>query len=104
MEKYDRLATELAPLFSSLAHPARLQIILYLSKLEEALAGDISSRLPLCKSTASEHMSKLKAAGLIRCMPAGICQKYRLDSTKISAIVSLLKDFTEEIQTKQIPE
>ncbi|UCG27955.1 MAG: helix-turn-helix transcriptional regulator [Bacteroidales bacterium] len=102
MEKYDHLVTELAPLFSSLAHPARLQIILYLSKLEEALAGDISSQLPLCRSTTSEHMSKLKAAGLIHCTPEGICLKYRLNSKKISVIVGLLKELTDQIQTKHI--
>ncbi|MBL7111964.1 MAG: helix-turn-helix transcriptional regulator [Bacteroidales bacterium] len=102
MEKYDHLTTELAPLLSSLAHPARLQIILYLSKMEEAPAGDISSQLPLCKSTISEHMSKLKAAGLIHCTPEGVCHKYRLSSTKISAIVGLLKEFADQIQTKHI--
>lgn len=99
MGKYEHLATELAPLFSSLAHPARLQIILYLSKLEEAPAGDISSGLPLSKSTISEHMSKLKAAGLIHCKPEGVCQKYSLNSEKISAIVGLLKEFADQIQT-----
>jgi DNA-binding transcriptional ArsR family regulator len=50
-------------MLNALSHPARLQIMLHLAKYNGCQARSISERLPLAKSTVSEHLSKLKEAG-----------------------------------------
>jgi ArsR family transcriptional regulator, arsenate/arsenite/antimonite-responsive transcriptional repressor len=57
---------QLARLCKALAHPARVQIVRYLSTLNTAcLCGDIVNTLPLAQSTVSQHLKVLKDAGLI---------------------------------------
>jgi len=83
---YQDITLKLAPMLDALSHPARLQIVLHLAKYKNCPAGSISTRLPLCKSTVSQHMSKLKKAGLITCTPDGVYQNYQLND-KIFALV-----------------
>jgi len=66
-------------MLDALSHPARLQIILHLAKYNDCPAGSISEKLPLCKSTVSQHLNKLKETGLIVSSPDGACQRYRLN-------------------------
>ena len=57
---------QLARLCKALAHPVRVQILHYLSTLNEAcVCGDIVNTLPLAQSTVSQHLKVLKEAGLI---------------------------------------
>ncbi|MCA1759877.1 MAG: metalloregulator ArsR/SmtB family transcription factor [Bacteroidales bacterium] len=92
-EKYDEQFIEIAKTLQSLAHPARLQIVEHLAKYIECPAGSISSELPLSKSTVSQHMTKLREAGLISCNPSGVCQNYRLNIEKLSEIIHQMESF-----------
>lgn len=89
---YQKITKNLAPMLNALSHPARLQIMLHLAKYNGCQARSISERLPLAKSTVSEHLSKLKDAGLIACDLDGTCSNYRLND----AGFKLLKDFFAE--------
>lgn len=82
--EYQDISLNLAPLLDALSHPARLQIILHLAKYNDCTAGSISERLPLSKSTVSQHLSKLKEIGLITATPDGICQRYRLNDEMLN--------------------
>ena len=62
---YQEISIKLSTLLDALSHPARIQILLHLSEHENCPAGNISDRLPLCKSTVSQHLAKLKEVGLI---------------------------------------
>jgi DNA-binding transcriptional ArsR family regulator len=57
---------ELATLAKAIAHPARLQIIRFLSSRSNCVCGEIVDQLPLAQSTVSEHLRVLKKAGLIK--------------------------------------
>lgn len=49
----------------ALGHPARLQIVEHLKRIDQCICGDIVDILPLAQSTVSQHLKCLKEAGLI---------------------------------------
>ena|SRR6056297_3688185 len=101
IKKYTDHQTDLAALLDALSHPARLQIVEHLALYKECPAGKISEKLPLSKSTVSQHMTKLKEAGLITCSPYGICQHYELNDEKVVGAIEALQAFLKTISEKQ---
>lgn len=57
---------ELATLAAALGHPARVAIIRILLERQSCICGELVEELPLAQSTVSQHLKKLKKAGLIR--------------------------------------
>ena len=55
----------LAKLCEALAHPTRLAIFEYILQSPQCLCKDITRRLPIVQSSVSQHLKKLKEAGLI---------------------------------------
>lgn len=55
----------LTHMMKALGHPARLQIMLYLSENPQCITGDIVEVLPLAQATVSQHLKVLRDAGLI---------------------------------------
>jgi ArsR family transcriptional regulator len=101
-KKYKPELRELATLLDALSHPARLQIIEHLSEYHECPAGTISDELPICKSTVSQHMTKLKEVGFIVCNPFGACQNYKLNEQRINELEKLVCDFIDCISASAI--
>lgn len=62
----DEAEEELAALAAAIGHPARVAIIRILLERENCICGEIVEELPLAQSTVSQHLKKLKDAGLIR--------------------------------------
>jgi len=56
----------LALLCKALGHPARVAIMRHLHEIDGCVCGRIVEVLSLAQSTVSEHLRKLKAAGLVR--------------------------------------
>ena len=50
----------------AMAHPVRLYVLELLSRQSCCYSGDLSEDLPIVKSTLSQHLKELKAAGLIQ--------------------------------------
>jgi DNA-binding transcriptional ArsR family regulator len=50
----------------AMGHPIRMYILETLSKQDCCYSGDLSEILPIAKSTLSQHLKELKAAGLIQ--------------------------------------
>lgn len=98
---YNKTTIELSTLLNALSHPARLQIIMHLAKYNGCQAGSISKRLPLAKSTVSEHLSKLKEVGLISCTSDGVCQNYQLNDNVFSLLKMQLFDFINQIDDRK---
>ncbi len=57
---------ELATLARALGHPARVKILRMLARREACVCGEIVDELPLAQSTVSQHLKKLKEAGLVQ--------------------------------------
>ncbi len=64
-ELFDQDLQELALFAKAISHPARLEILHYLSQTKTCISGDISDHLPLSRSTVSQHLKELKTMGLI---------------------------------------
>ena len=95
---YKEISIKLSTLLDALSHPARVQISLHLSEHHNCPAGNISERLPLCKSTVSQHLAKLKEVGLITCTTEGVCLNYRIHDGNISQIKTVFLDFFQNIE------
>ena len=50
----------------AMGHPIRMYVLQLLSKQSCCYSGDLSEELPIAKSTLSQHLKELKAAGLIQ--------------------------------------
>ena len=96
--EYSEFIIQFASLLNALSHPARLTIVEHLAGYKECSAGTISKKLPICKSTVSQHMAKLREAGLIVCNQQGTCLEYRLNEKKIEDTWELFKSFMQEIR------
>ena len=97
-ELFDKELTEMAELFKTLAHPARLQILQFLSKTKNCITGDISDELPLGRTTVNQHLKELKNAGLIQGHIEGTKTKYCLEPGRMKEMRELLCRFLDEIQ------
>jgi DNA-binding transcriptional ArsR family regulator len=90
---YPKIAVNLSPMLNALSHPARLLIMLHLVKYNGCQAGSISGRLPLAKSTVSEHLNKLKEAGLITCILDGTLSNYQISEDGFKMLQSYFTEF-----------
>ena len=63
---YSLKAEQIARFAKALAHPARIQILQFLTRQQECYFGDIHDELPIAKATVSQHLKELKDAGLIQ--------------------------------------
>jgi len=57
---------QLARFAKALGHPIRITILQMLAKKTCCYPSDMSGKLPIAKSTLSQHLNELKEAGLIR--------------------------------------
>ena len=91
-------------LFEALANPARRQILVLL-RAKDLTAGEIADRLPLAKSTLSQHFNVLKAADLIRATRSGTTITYTLNASVVEEglmdIMRLFKLDKKASATKQ---
>jgi ArsR family transcriptional regulator len=55
----------MADVFRALGHPVRVQIVRLLQDRGACFAGELSRRLPVAASTASQHLKLLKEAEVI---------------------------------------
>jgi ArsR family transcriptional regulator, arsenate/arsenite/antimonite-responsive transcriptional repressor len=57
----------IAQFAKALSHPARVYIVRELSKLDACCtSGELFEKLPIARSTLSQHLKELKLAGLIQ--------------------------------------
>jgi ArsR family transcriptional regulator len=69
----------LAAMMKALGHPARMQIVRYLSQHPQCITGDLVDVLPLAQATVSQHLKVLRDAGLICGVIEGSATCYCLD-------------------------
>jgi len=87
-------------LFEALANPVRRQILTLL-RAQNLSAGDIADRLPVAKSTLSQHFNVLKAADLIRATRSGTTITYSLNASVVEeGVMEILRLLKPEKKTK----
>lgn len=101
-EVFDKELQDLACFAKVISHPARLAILKYLAETRTCISGDISDKLPLSRTTVSQHLKELRDMGLIHGEIDGLKINYCLCCSSISKSISMLNNFFEKIDPKQI--
>ncbi len=89
---YDKY-NEIAEILKTIAHPVRICIIRGLLKKGECNVTYMQSCLGTPQSTVSQHIQKLKAAGIIEGRRSGLEIYYKVKNEKVAALIKL---FCEE--------
>ena len=79
----------------AMGHPTRMYILNLLSKKSCCYSGDLSEDLHIAKSTLSQHLKELKAAGLIQGEIEAPKIKYCLNIENWNEAKKLFKNFLD---------
>ncbi len=90
-EKDDPTTLDIATLCNALSHPVRVQILCLLID-KECIFGDLTERIPLAQSTISQHLTKLKNAGLVFSERSGLIVCYCVDRNRVRELKRLIRD------------
>jgi DNA-binding transcriptional ArsR family regulator len=82
----------LATMAKAVGHPVRAGIVRLLARQETCHYGDLSERLPLAKSTVSQHLKILREAGLVRVETDGQRVCYCIDPVGLKRLKALVED------------
>jgi len=92
LQKY----TELAEMLKTLAHPVRLCIVKGLITKGTCNVNHMQSCLNIPQSTVSQHLQKLKSAGIISGVRSGLEINYSICDQRVVQLVSILFDESPE--------
>lgn len=88
---------ELAKLSKTLSHPARLEILKFLSETKTCITGDITDYIPLGRSTVLQHLNELKNSGLIKGTITGKKVCYCINEENYNKAKTLFNEFLDSI-------
>jgi DNA-binding transcriptional ArsR family regulator len=97
-EVFDNELQELASFAKGISHPARLAILKYLAETKTCISGDISDKLPLSRTTVSQHLKELRDMGLIKGEIDGLKINYCLCGSCIENHLQKFDSFFVTIQ------
>ncbi len=86
-EETKAILSEKAELFKSIAHPVRLCILTMLIKEKQSNVTDIQGCLDVPQPTVSQHLSKLKAVGILSAERNGTEIIYRIINDEVKNII-----------------
>jgi ArsR family transcriptional regulator len=92
MDKNISQYADAAELLKTLAHPVRLCIVKGLLDKGECNVSYMQACLSTPQSTVSQHLQKLKMAGIIEGRRNGLEIYYRISDDKIKSIIQALFD------------
>lgn len=89
LERMEANADKASQLLTAMANPKRLLILCNLLE-SELNVGQLSERVELGQSPLSQHLSKLRAWGLVKTRRDGQQVNYSLASDKVREVLSTL--------------
>jgi DNA-binding transcriptional ArsR family regulator len=101
-ENFSPPLQEIARFARVISHPARLAILKYLAETKTCISGDISSQLPLSRSTVSQHLKELRDLGLIKGEIEGLKINYCLSPEVINRYIQMFGSFFDKIKETEI--
>lgn len=84
--------------FKAPGHPARLEILKFLAKTNSCFTGDVSTLIPLGRTTVNKHLAALKKAGLIQGHITGIKTNYCIKPEKIEALKRAMENLSNSLK------
>jgi len=91
-EKTKALLEQKAELFKSIAHPVRLCILAMLIREQQSNVTDIQCCLDVPQPTISQHLSKLKSAGIVSAERNGTEIIYKIVNEEVKNIIINILD------------
>ena len=88
-----------AEIMRALAHPLRLQIILFIDSRDSACVSDIHAGLHIEQSLVSQHLRVLRQAGLVNTSRVGKFVNYTLDYDRLAKAA----DVTGQLMRHEAP-
>jgi DNA-binding transcriptional ArsR family regulator len=101
-EKFDDQLRCIAQFARVISHPARLAILQYLAVTKTCISGDISDKLPLSRTTVSQHLKELRDMGLIYGEIDGLKINYCLCHPQLVKYIDLFDAFFDPIKAATI--
>jgi ArsR family transcriptional regulator, arsenate/arsenite/antimonite-responsive transcriptional repressor len=95
---FDEDLQRLAKVAKVLSHPARLAILRYLASAQTCISGDISSEIPLSRTTVSQHLKELKNLDLIKGEIDGVKINYCINGDVVKQMVFQFEQFFKEVE------
>jgi len=89
-EKIKNILAEKAELLKTIAHPVRLCILAMLIKEQESNVTDIQCCLDVPQPTVSQHLAKLKSAGILSSERNGTEIIYKIKNEEVQHIIELI--------------
>lgn len=86
-EKTKAILAQKSELFKSLAHPVRLCILAMLIKEKESNVTDIQCCLDVPQPTVSQHLAKLKSAGILSTERNGTEIIYKIANDEVKNLI-----------------
>lgn len=86
-EKIKAILSEKAEILKTIAHPVRLCILAMLIKEQESNVTDIQCCLDVPQPSISQHLSKLKSAGILTSERNGTEIIYKISNKEVKNIV-----------------
>ena len=87
-----------------LGDPARARLLLALTDGRALPAGRLAAEAGVAASTASEHLTKLRAAGMVTVEPHGRHRYYRITSPRVVRVVEALADISPRTPVRSLRE
>lgn len=91
IEALEEKAHHVAERLGMLANPRRLLILCRLAEGESSV-GKLQETLDLGQSALSQHLAKLRAAGMVSTRRSGQTVYYRIEDPEVRAIMAALYD------------
>ena len=85
LEAFEESTVRLAGFAKALAHPARIEILKFLSGRGEVACMEIVAALPLSQPATSRHVNDLRRAGLLKSRVSGSHVWFRLDEAALGS-------------------
>jgi ArsR family transcriptional regulator, virulence genes transcriptional regulator len=91
LAEFEARAAEAASLMKELANDKRLMVLCHLLDSGESSVGPLAEAVGLSQSALSQHLARLRDAGLVRFRRAGQTLYYSVGDPKVKRLISTLK-------------
>ena len=85
-------AAEAAALLKTIGNENRLLVLCLLIQVEEMSVGDILQHIPLSQSALSQHLGRMREAGLVSYRRDAQTLYYRIANPDVGKIIATLKE------------
>ena len=94
---YSFLASELSHINRTLGHPARIALLIEITKRGGIIQNEALEIPQLSQATIMQHLRELKRSGIIQGRIFGARSNFKIDDEKLKAYKKHLDDFMQQI-------